>query len=212
MTEHKPVEDIIHDTTPIRLFQSNFLEFFTHIHPVTIFVIYVPVVAYFLWQAAAQHVSIGAIIPAFLAGLLIWTLSEYMLHRFVFHFHSNNPTMQRITFLFHGIHHKQPQEPSRLVMPPVVSLPLAALFFGLFRLVIGYFLSIPQVVGTVFAGFIVGYLTYDLTHYATHHFAMRSGVFKYLKRYHMQHHYKTPNMRFGVSSPLWDIIFGTKTE
>ena len=212
MSEHKPVQDMTHDSSPLRLFKSDFLEFFTHIHPAVIFVIYIPVVAYFFWQAAVEKLSLGLVILTTLVGIFIWTLAEYLLHRFVFHFPAKTPAIERITFLFHGVHHTQPQEPSRLVMPPVVSLPMAALFYGLFNLVIGYFLRLPMVVGTVFAGFMIGYLTYDLTHYATHHFAMRSGVFKYLKRYHMQHHYKTPNMRYGVSSPLWDMVFGTKPE
>ncbi len=55
----------------------------------------------------------------------------------------------------------------------------------------------------------LGYLIYDITHYATHHFTMRRGIFKFLKRYHLKHHYKTPDLRYGVSSPLWDWVFGT---
>jgi len=60
------------------------------------------------------------------------------------------------------------------------------------------------------AGFLAGYLAYDLTHYAQHHFPMRSGYAKYIKRYHMQHHYKDPNTRFGVSTPIWDWVFRTQ--
>jgi sterol desaturase/sphingolipid hydroxylase (fatty acid hydroxylase superfamily) len=209
MPEKTPVQEMVHDEEAIRLFKSDFMEFFSHIHPAVIFIIYVPVLAYFLWQAGVQHLSLGAGILAFLAGLIIWTISEYTLHRFVFHFHSDSPAVQRITFLFHGVHHKQPQEPTRLVMPPVISIPLALIFYGLFSLVFGSLLIMPLSVGAAFAGFIVGYLAYDLTHYATHHFPMRSGAMKWLKRYHMQHHYKTPEMRFGVSSPLWDYVFGT---
>ncbi len=87
---------------------------------------------------------------------------------------------------------------------------MAVLFYGLFRLVVGSLLGAPQWVDTLIAGFGTGYLAYDLTHYATHHFPMHGGVWKYLKRYHLRHHYKTPNMRFGVSSPLWDVVFKTK--
>ena len=98
---------------------------------------------------------------------------------------------------------------TRLVMPPVVSIPLAALFYGLFYLIFAVILKVPHWVAPLFSGFIIGYLIYDLTHYATHHFPMRRGYFKYIKRYHMQHHYKTPDARFGVSSPVWDWVFGT---
>ena len=49
-----------------------------------------------------------------------------------------------------------------------------------------------------------------MIHYATHHFRLRRGWMKALKRNHMLHHYRTPDMRFGVSSPVWDIVFGTR--
>jgi sterol desaturase/sphingolipid hydroxylase (fatty acid hydroxylase superfamily) len=117
--------------------------------------------------------------------------------------------MERITFLFHGVHHAQPQCKTRLVMPPVVSFPLASLFYALFAWLIGIGLNTPTWVNPIMSGFLIGYLIYDLTHYATHHWPMRSGYAKYIKRYHMQHHYKTPDARYGVSSPLWDYVFKT---
>jgi sterol desaturase/sphingolipid hydroxylase (fatty acid hydroxylase superfamily) len=95
-------------------------------------------------------------------------------------------------------------------MPPAVSIPLSLVFYALFFWIVGGLLRAPAWVAPLYSGFGAGYLAYDLTHYATHHFPMRSGVLKYLKRYHMQHHYKTPDARYGVSSPLWDIVFGTK--
>ena len=95
-------------------------------------------------------------------------------------------------------------------MPPPVSIPLALLFYAVFYLILDVVLGIPYWIAPTFAGFITGYLIYDMTHYATHHWAMRSGYLKFVKRYHMQHHYKTPDRRFGVSSPLWDMVFGTK--
>jgi len=207
--DHLPIDN---SDVPIRLFKSNFLEFFTHISPVAVVVIWLPVSVYFLVRSFdfIQSGQFPLFIPiGFILGLFIWTFSEYTLHRFVFHFNAKCERGKRITFLFHGIHHAQPQIKTRLVMPPVVSIPLALLFYGLFVLIIGRLIGAQAWVFPSFSGFMAGYLTYDLTHYATHHFAMRRGVFKYLKRYHMMHHYKTPNKRFGVSSPLWDKVFGT---
>jgi dihydroceramide fatty acyl 2-hydroxylase len=178
-------------------------------------VIWLPVAIYFLMSAILKAPSgtFPYYIPiGFLGALLLWTLAEYTLHRFLFHMPAKSEKMKRIAFLFHGVHHAQPQCKTRLVMPPVVSIPLAALFFGLFYLVFAVIFKAPQLFAPVFSGFIVGYLIYDLTHYATHHFAMRAGYAKYIKRYHMQHHYKTPDKRFGVSSPLWDMVFNTKPE
>ena len=206
---HPPID---HSDTPIRLFKSDFLEFFSHISPVTIVVIWLPVAVFFLVRSivkAAAGVFPWYIPVGFLVGLFIWTFSEYILHRFVFHFPAKTPRMQRITFLFHGVHHAQPQCKTRLVMPPVVSIPLAAIFYGLFLLIWSVLLKLPNWVDPSFADFLVGYLIYDMTHYDTHHFPMRNGYFKFIKRYHMQHHYKTPNARYGVSSPLWDMVFKT---
>jgi sterol desaturase/sphingolipid hydroxylase (fatty acid hydroxylase superfamily) len=203
-------QQIIHDEEPIRLFKSNFMEFFTHISPVAVTIIWLPVAIFlFLEPTLLESGWDWVAIPAFLIGLFLWTLAEYTLHRFVFHYHARTPRMERVTFLFHGVHHAQPQCKTRLVMPPVVSLPLAALFYGLFWLIIGSWLQAPGWVNPMMSGFLIGYLVYDLTHYATHHWPMRSRFAKFLKRYHMQHHYKTPNARYGVSSPIWDYIFGT---
>ena len=198
--------------TPIRLFKSNFLEFFTHISPVAVTSLWLPVIIFFLVRAMltdgavsfAWHIPLG-----FSLGLFLWSFAEYTLHRFVFHFRPRNAQQERITYLFHGIHHHQPHIKTRLVMPPAVSIPLALLFYGLFYLVTAVLLKAPQWVDPLVAGFMLGYLTYDLIHYATHHFPMKRGYLKFLRKYHMQHHYKTPEARYGVSSPIWDTVFRT---
>ncbi len=203
---------IDHSKEPIRLFKSDFMEFFTHIHPAVVIVIWLPVSVFFLAAGIlnpTQNIGISLMIVGFLGGLFLWTFAEYMLHRFLFHYEAKTEQMQKIFFLFHGVHHAQPQCKTRLVMPPVVSIPLALIFYGLFTLIFQTLLNVGILVGPVFSGFILGYLIYDLTHYATHHFPMRSGYFKFIKRYHMLHHYKTPDKRFGVSSPLWDFVFAT---
>jgi len=209
---HLPID---HSDVPIRLFKSNFLEFFSHISPITVTVIWLPVAIYFL-VIAILRATPGAFptyIPVgFVLGLFLWTLAEYTLHRFVFHFPAKGEKAEKFIFLFHGIHHAQPQCKTRLVMPPVVSIPLAALFYGIFHLIFSVLLDSPQWIAPIFSAFIFGYLVYDLTHYATHHFPMRNGYAKFIKRYHMQHHYKTPDKRFGVSSPLWDLVFNTKPD
>jgi sterol desaturase/sphingolipid hydroxylase (fatty acid hydroxylase superfamily) len=205
--------DTSRDAEPIRLFKSDFLEFFTHISPVSIIVLWLPIVV-LLIVYAVRHAASEAI-PAFIplgfgSGLCLWTLAEYGVHRFVFHHRPTSPAQERIFFLFHGIHHAQPQVKTRLVLPFAVSIPLAAIFFGLFHLVLAVVLGAPQWVAPLMSGFLLGYLVYDLTHYATHHFPMHSGYAKYIKRYHMQHHYVDPDTRFGVSSPIWDWVFRTQ--
>ncbi|HSB02366.1 MAG TPA: sterol desaturase family protein [Anaerolineales bacterium] len=209
---HLPI-DPQRDTVPIRLFESEFLEFFTHIHPMTIVALWLPIAVLLIVYAGMNVPGSGfpVFIPlGFLIGLFLWTLAEYTLHRFLFHYKPTSPRQERILFLFHGIHHAQPQVKTRLVMPFPVSIPGAAIFFGLFYLSLAVVLKSPQWVAPLMSGFLIGYLAYDLTHYATHHFPMRSGYAKYIKRYHMQHHYKDPDTRFGVSSPIWDWVFRTQ--
>ena len=126
---------------PIRLFKSDFLEFFTHIHPAVVIVIWTPVIAIFLGSAIAarpEGVSPLYIFLGFPIGMFAWTLAEYMLHRFVFHFRPRTPWQERLSFLFHGVHHAQPMSKTRLVMPPAVSIPLALLFYGAFYLILGF--------------------------------------------------------------------------
>jgi sterol desaturase/sphingolipid hydroxylase (fatty acid hydroxylase superfamily) len=203
---------IDHSDEPIRLFKSDFLEFFTHITPQVVVIIWSPVIIVTLARAVLANDRLGTLkaIPlGFLMGIVLWTFAEYTMHRYLFHYHPKNDRMKRIVFLFHGIHHAQPQCKTRLVMPPAVSIPMAFLFYGIFYLVLGEWLHIPGLVDAVMAGFISGYLAYDLIHYATHHARMRAPIWRYLKRNHMRHHFKTPDRRFGVSSPLWDIVFGT---
>jgi sterol desaturase/sphingolipid hydroxylase (fatty acid hydroxylase superfamily) len=188
-----------------RLFKSDFLEIFTHVHWSVPIIIYLPVVVYFVVQAVGSSVIRwldGA--GMFLIGVFIWTLTEYILHRFVFHYEPTSEIGKRIHFLTHGVHHDYPNDSKRLVMPPSVSIPLALLFYFLFRLLVG-----GTYVAPFFAGFIFGYILYDEIHYATHHAPMKGNVGQFLKHYHILHHYKEPSKRFGVSSPIWDYVFGT---
>jgi len=208
-----PKVEINTSEEPIRLFKSNFLEFFTHITPLAIIIIWTPVAIIFLASAIInrpQDVSLLYIPIGFIIGFFMWTLAEYLLHRFVFHFHAKSARGQRITFLFHGVHHAQPQCKTRLVMPPLVSIPGAILFYGLIYLIFGVVFQVPFWIAPVMFGSLIGYLFYDLAHYATHHSPMRAGYGRIIKRNHMIHHYKTPDKRFGVSSTLWDYVFLTR--
>ena len=191
----------------VRMFESRFLEFFSHVHPATPLVIYVPVIGFLLDLALRQRgQAVGVVIGLFALGILIWTLTEYTMHRWVFHYEPTSRWGKQLHFLLHGVHHDYPKDASRLVMPPVVSVPLALFFCGLFFLVFG------RLAPATFAGFLIGYLFYDMVHYATHHFSMKRGVWLWLKKYHMRHHYDDDHSGYGVSSPLWDYVFGTRAR
>ena len=89
-------------------------------------------------------------------------------------------------------------------MPPSASIPLAALFYYLFSLLIAQ----PNL-SAFFPGFLLGYLVYDMMHYAMHHYNFKSGIMKQIKQHHMLHHYQDPGKGFGVSSGLWDSVLGS---
>jgi sterol desaturase/sphingolipid hydroxylase (fatty acid hydroxylase superfamily) len=195
----------------IRLMKSDLLEALTRVHWSVVPLVWLPIIGWLLWLAAAEGVAPPTFWSGIAVGLGVWTLVEYAMHRFVFHVPVEDPPawLYRLVYLFHGIHHIQPWDKTRLVMPPAVSLPLAAFFYGLFAIVCAA-LEAPTWLLPTFAGFLLGYVVYDLLHYATHHLPMRSRIGRYLKRNHLLHHHETPDHRYGVTSPLWDLVFGTR--
>jgi dihydroceramide fatty acyl 2-hydroxylase len=189
------------------LFESRFLDFFSRVHPSIPAIIFVPVVIGGAWLGIDGGYDVLQVAGLLVAGFVIWTFSEYWLHRLVFHWEPDHPLGSRLHFIMHGVHHEHPNDRLRLVMPPAVSIPLAALFLGLFVLIFGTPAAYPA-----FAGFIVGYLTYDYTHYHLHHHVPTTAAGKQLREQHMRHHFQDHRYGYGVSSPVWDIVFRTRSE
>jgi 4-hydroxysphinganine ceramide fatty acyl 2-hydroxylase len=188
----------------IRLFENDGLELLSRVHWSVPLVVFSPVVLYCLYQAfAVLEFSAPVNMLWFIIGLAVWSAAEYFLHRLVFHFKPWGPRSEKLHFLIHGIHHDYPMDSKRLVMPPVMSLPLATIFYGVFALVLG------PLVTPMFAGFIAGYLGYDMTHYAIHHFNFHSPFWLAVKNYHVKHHFQDPARGFGVTSPIWDLVMHT---
>jgi sterol desaturase/sphingolipid hydroxylase (fatty acid hydroxylase superfamily) len=188
-----------------RMFKSSFLEMFSKIHPVTPLILFVPVVLFFMYQTIFTfHLAFLPIILLFAAGLFIWSLTEYVMHRFLFHYHPTSNWGKRVHFVFHGVHHDYPNDAKRLVMAPAVSVPLAFLYYFLFAAILG-----GEYVAPFFSGFVLGYLFYDMTHYAIHHFQFKNSFWMKIKKHHMVHHYQDHDNGYGVSSKFWDIIFRT---
>lgn len=188
-----------------RMFESDFLERFSRIHPATPFIAWLPVVAFVMWRTISRHdLALYAVVALFVGGLFAWTLAEYVLHRWIFHWTKETAFGRRVHFLLHGVHHDFPNDKDRLVMPLPSSIPLAIFFYTLFYFTMGRTLGEP-----FFAGFTLGYLFYDGTHYFVHHFRPRSAWGKLLRRHHMTHHHADHSGGFGVSTPLWDHLFRT---
>jgi sterol desaturase/sphingolipid hydroxylase (fatty acid hydroxylase superfamily) len=189
----------------VRMFKNNFIEACSRVHPSVPVIIYVPVISYFMYKSiAAYKFSYITIFTMVVFGIVVWSLAEYTLHRFIFHYKPKSKFGEKIHFIFHGVHHDYPSDSRRLVMPPSVSIPLAVMFYFLFAAVLG-----EELVSPFFVGFIIGYLFYDLTHYAVHHFNIHNSFFLALKKHHMRHHFQDPDKGYGVSSPVWDDVMDT---
>ena len=189
-----------------RLFTNPVLEIFSRTHPAFVPSIYVPVAALLLWYSLTRtSIDVLSTIGLATAGIFTWTFVEYWLHRTIMHWIPNDTWGERMHFWVHGIHHIWPNDPLRLVMPPVVSITLFFIFLGLYRWLLGAY------AWAFMAGFTLGYVAYDLMHFVLHHAKFRWEWFKKLQHNHLSHHFseKYENLRFGVSTSLWDHVFGT---
>jgi sterol desaturase/sphingolipid hydroxylase (fatty acid hydroxylase superfamily) len=186
----------------IRIFKNTFVEnVLAKSHWVLPIVWFGPFIAYGLWRGFARETGVLGTLGLYAVGWLAWTLLEYILHRWLFH-HQFAKNLD--SFLVHGYHHEFPEDPYRLVAPPMMSWPLAAVILSILLLTVG-----PRFAWTLFAGTASGYIAYDWIHYYTHHARPKYWLGKWLRKYHMLHHHKTWNKGYGVSSPLWDFVFGT---
>lgn len=191
----------------IRVFENPVLEFLSRAHPITPGVWFGPFVAY-AWVTSPGRIGAATTALLFGAGVAVFSLFEYGLHRVAFHGlmrrAAKDARFRFAAFMAHGYHHEFPNDRSRLVMPPMISWPLAALFAGFYFLVLG-----PERFMPVLAGTMTGYIAYDWIHYYTHHFRPRMRLGKWVRAYHLRHHYQDPDAFFGISSPVWDLAFGT---
>lgn len=184
------------------MFRSARLDRLTRTHPAVPVLLYGPIA---LILAIGSIVAAGWRAGAFiLMGYLVWTLSEYWLHRIAFHHVPPGRWGHRLHWMIHGVHHDHPNDARRLVFPPVVSLPVAAAAAWAFQAVLG-----TQGGGAAAAGFAIGYVVYDTLHHHLHHRRPTTRLGRALRRRHMQHHFRDDSRGFGVSCPYWDYIFGT---
>ena len=187
-----------------QLFHNPVLESFTRTN------FLVPVVFYYAVAVSSltvaflytelHFVRVAWIFPL---GMVAFSLVEYLIHRFLFHFNATTENQLQLQYSMHGVHHEFPRDKDRLVMPPVISILLSVLFFFLYRFLMGDYGLL------FFAGFVSGYSTYLIIHYAVHALKPPKNVLKYLWRHHSHHHYASVHSAYSVSFPLWDILFHT---
>lgn len=199
----------IHNKGQAQLFQNKYLEYLTRSHPMVIWSIYLPIIIYLLFVAFSEHgLTASGITMSFVAGIFAWTLFEYLVHRYAFHFEPKTEKASKIVYLIHGNHHEYPRDKQRLFMPPVPSLLIATVLFAM-QFYIAAAAGLQPYVFAFFPGFLMGYLLYGSMHYAIHAWHPPFKWMKPLWRNHHMHHYKQQERGFGVSSTLWDRVFGT---
>ncbi len=189
----------------LRIFQSPLLERLSHISWKLIPAVWLPIVlGLLLGSTLGLGLAWGRALAWMLVGMLGWTLLEYVLHRFAFHWRPRSALGRKLHFLAHGIHHLDPWDATRLVFPPLAGVVVAALIY----LPLG--LLLPATIATaLMAGILLGYIVYDMSHYHAHHARPKGRWAKAIKIAHQAHHHKWPNRLYGVSSPLWDLVFRT---
>ena len=186
-----------------RLFANGVLEGMAIAGPFWPLVLYVPLGLASIAYASYAGFSPLAIAVQYVAGLLVWSLVEYVAHRFVFHHAPGTRVGVAIQYLIHGVHHAYPDDSRRWMLPLGVTIPIAVMLT-----VAALLIGAPAMSGV--AGFVHGYLVYDLVHYTVHARAGTWRAVRWLRAYHMRHHYAAPDRQFGVSSALWDVVFKTK--
>lgn len=187
-----------------QLFDNPILEKLTKTNPyymLTVTGSFVALSFYLHFQYGVVE-SFGWGLALFFAGALFWTLFEYLMHRYVFHFVNESEWSKKFHHVAHGIHHEYPRDAERLFMPPLPAIALASFFLGVFYLLMGGYAYL------FYPGFILGYVGYVSLHYAMHRFKPP----KFMKAqwaHHALHHYKYPERAYGVSTMIWDYVFRT---
>ena len=189
-----------------RLFQNDTLEALTKVHPSIPFVFWLPVLlAVSIWAFVTDHTNLRSYAIFVFAGFVLWQFMEYFIHKNVFHWIGEAPWARRFHDLLHGYHHRYPDDPSRLVMPLSVSIPLAIVIAALL-----YLVGTPSATIPLWVGIVLGYLWYDFMHWSTHYRKPLTKWGQKIRGHHMSHHFADPGTNYGISHRYIDIIFGTE--
>jgi sterol desaturase/sphingolipid hydroxylase (fatty acid hydroxylase superfamily) len=142
----------------------------------------------------------GALVAALLAGAFAWTLAEYVLHRVVFH----QLSRAALGAKEHRQHHAQPDWFAPAWQNGLAALAVTALMLPGLALAVG-----PALAAAFTAGFIAMYLAYEVLHRRCHTHPPRGRYGRWRRRNHFAHHFADPHRAHGVTTPLWDHVFGT---
>jgi sterol desaturase/sphingolipid hydroxylase (fatty acid hydroxylase superfamily) len=175
-------------------------------HPIVPTLLFGTMAIGFVLLAQRHHpFSVTGLLAALGTGVLLWTLVEYALHRFFFHYSLKTEPWRTLFSSLHLEHHRDTQDPGLILAPPTAALTYSALIFTiLYGVTWNWALAL-----LLLAGIDLGYIFYEWVHYGVHQFNWSRGLLGYYKRNHFHHHFTQPKEGFGVTSPIWDHIFKT---
>jgi dihydroceramide fatty acyl 2-hydroxylase len=156
-------------------------------------VVYAPVIAAAI--AANIGLPLQGSLMAIASGLILWTLLEYAIHRFAFH-----------GFLPHYQHHEDPRNEKYIVSPLWLSGGTSLALWVVMRIPAGSWARS----GLTLAAIITGYLAYEGVHLRIHSNAPGGPLLRTLRKRHYYHHFGDERYCYGVTTPVWDRVFGSQ--
>ncbi len=162
-----------------------------------------------IWYASGPlELVLGAIY-----GVVVYSLVEYLMHRFLYHWEPDNKFIRFITAdvgRHHMRHHREPADYKAAIN--AVQAPVVLLSSALAAVV----LVLPEPLKAAWLASVVAgsmnYIAQELIHFGTHHMPMDNRLLKIVKRHHMLHHYRGENSNFGLFWTFWDRLLGTSYE
>lgn len=207
MSTNKSKAYVSNENISVPLFKNKWVDRFTRTHiaiPVSLFFLYA--FGLILYTQMKTNLTNYQVVSLFFGGWLLFTFVEYLVHRYVYHMEASTPKKAKMQYTMHGVHHDYPKDKQRLAMPPFLSVTISTILLLIFELLLDKYSF------SFLAGFLVGYAFYLLVHYSVHIFRMPNNFLKALWINHSIHHYSPEDAMFGVSSPIWDYVFGTANK
>ena len=155
-------------------------------------------------SAVITGIELGASSWTAVAGVSVWPVLEYVMHRFIFHHKPGTRVSRTLSYSLHGLHHAFPNDKYRLVLPVTLSVPWSFLYMFVCMQAMS-----PPAALTFTAGTATSYATYDILHYVIHHMhrVRRWRLFAAAKHRHINlHHMRNWDADYGITTGVVDSV------
>ncbi len=204
-TSHSNAPFVSHKEVPAEIYDKEIFANMYTTNPVGYLYFYVPLfLVLTIYSLAVLAISIFTYFAYVAAAIGFWTVFEYVMHRYFFHWQPTNKWGKQFIYSLHKAHHEYPNDNRLLLVSWLLSFPSFLMLYGLFYVLLG---SVN--VNPFMAGMVACYIAYDWLHYASHNYNFKNSLFQKLKRHHMMHHFQDKEKNYGFTSTLWDKILNT---